>query len=178
MNWLDLIILIPLVSGLFSGYKNGLIGEAGSLAALIFGIWGAIRFSSWTANLLETWGITSQYMHIISFVATFIIIVVVIQLVARMLRQLVRSLALGWFDRLAGIGLGVIKAVLITCIILFLVDLVDERKNFIPEKVKEESLLFQPMAELIPNLLPFLGLDEFDWEKPGENDNSLDTVRS
>ena len=67
---------------------------------------------------------------------------------------------------------------MITCIILFVIDLVDERKNFIPEKVKEESLLFQPMADLIPNLLPFLGLDEFDWEKPGENDDSLDTVRS
>ena len=59
-----------------------------------------------------------------------------------------------------------------------MIDLVDERKNFIPEKVKEESLLFQPMADLIPNLLPFLGLDEFDWEKPGENDDSPDTVRS
>ena len=131
MNWLDLLILIPVIAGLFSGYKNGLIGEVASLAALVFGIWGAIKFSDWTANLLMTWGIETQYMHIISFVVTMIIIVVVIQLIARMLSQLVKSLALGWIDRLAGIAVGVIKAALITSVILFILDIVDERKSFI-----------------------------------------------
>src|SRR5210317_265870 len=125
MNWLDLLILIPLVAGLFSGYRNGLIGEVASLAALIFGIWGSIKFSDWTANLLNTWGIESQYMNIISFIVTFIIIVVVIQIIARSLSQLLKSLALGWVDKIAGIGVGVIKAALITSVILFVLDIVD-----------------------------------------------------
>ena len=106
MNWLDLLIIISMLGGLFSGYKNGLIGEVASLAALIFGIWGAIKFADWTANLLTTWGIESQYMNIISFVVTFIIIVIVIQIIAKMLSQLVKTLALGWIDRLAGIAIG------------------------------------------------------------------------
>ena len=175
MNWLDLLILIPLVAGLFSGYKNGLIGEVASLAALVFGIWGSIKFSGWTANLLNTWGIESQHMNIISFVVTFIIIVVVIQLIAKMLSQLLKSLALGWLDKLAGIGVGVIKAALITSVILFVIDIVDERKSFIPEDVKENSALYQPMATLIPNILPFLNLEDIR-EKYNERSDGPDTV--
>ncbi len=185
MNWLDLLILIPMVAGLFSGYKNGLIGEVASLAALIFGIWGAIKFSDWTANLLNTWGIESQYMNIISFVVTFIIIVIVIQLIAKMLSQLMKSLALGWIDRLTGIAIGVLKAALITSVILFVFDIVDERKSFIPEEAKEESLLFQPMSNLVPNLLPFLnfedlekGFDERFNKTRDKKHDSLDTVNS
>lgn len=178
MNWLDLLILIPVIAGLFSGYKNGLIGEVASLAALVFGIWGAIKFSDWTANLLMTWGIETQYMHIISFVVTMIIIVVVIQLIARMLSQLVKSLALGWIDRLAGIAVGVIKAALITSVILFILDIVDERRSFIPEEAKEGSLLYQPMATLIPNLLPFLNIEEVEEKIDEFRDKDSDTLKS
>lgn len=176
MNWLDLLILLPIVGGLFSGYKNGLIGEVASLAALIFGIWGAVKFSHWTANLLNTWGIESQYMHIISFVITFIIIVVVIQVVAKMLRELVKTLALGWIDRIAGIGFGVIKAILITSVLIFVIDYIDQRKNFVPEDVKKESILFRPMADLIPNLLPFLNIDNIEKELDQIKDKDRDTV--
>ncbi len=178
MNWLDLIIIIPLVAGIFSGYNNGLIGEVASLAALILGIWGAIKFSDWTANLLITWGVESQYMHIISFIVTFIIIVVVIQIMAKMLNQLLRSLALGWADRIAGIVVGVIKAALITSVILIVVDIIDERKSFIPEDVKKESLFYQPMANLIPNLLPFLNLENFEKKFDKAREDSRDTVTS
>jgi len=175
MNWLDILILIPLVAGIFSGYKNGLIGEIASLAALVFGIWGAIKFSGWTANMITGWGIESQHMNIISFVVTFIIIVVVIQLIAKMLSQLLKSLALGWVDRIAGIAVGVIKAALITSVILFILDVVDERKSFIPGDVKENSVLYQPMATLIPNLLPFLHIDDIQKEFKERSDR-LDTV--
>ena len=178
MNWLDLLIIIPLLAGLFSGYKNGLIGEVASLAALILGIWGAIKFSDWTANLLITWGVESQYMHIISFVVTFIIIVVVIQIMAKMLSQLLKSLALGWADRIAGIAIGVIKAALITSVILIIIDMVDERKSIIPEDVKKESLFYQPMSNLIPNILPFLNLENFEKEFDKVRDDSRDTVTS
>lgn len=177
MNWLDLIILIPLVAGLFSGYKNGLIGEVGSLAALILGIWGSIKFSDWTANLLNTWGIESQYMNIISFVVTFIVIVVVIEIIARSLSQLLKSLALGWVDKIAGIGVGVIKAALITSVLLFVLDIVDERRSFIPEDVQSESLLYEPMANLIPNILPFLNLEQVE-ESVDERIKRRDTVES
>jgi len=45
MNYIDIIILAVLAWALFRGFKNGLFIEIASIAALILGIWGAIRFS-------------------------------------------------------------------------------------------------------------------------------------
>ena len=52
MNWIDFVIIILLVFGLARGYINGFVKELASLLALILGIWGAIKFSTWTAARL------------------------------------------------------------------------------------------------------------------------------
>jgi membrane protein required for colicin V production len=52
MNWIDLVIIIILGIALVNGFINGLVREVASLAALILGIWGAIRFSGFTAARL------------------------------------------------------------------------------------------------------------------------------
>ena len=52
MNWIDLIIVIILALALFRGFTQGFVKEVASLAALIIGIWGAIKFSSFTAAKL------------------------------------------------------------------------------------------------------------------------------
>ena len=44
MNYIDIIIIAILIWSVFRGFKNGLFIEIASIAALVFGIWGAIRF--------------------------------------------------------------------------------------------------------------------------------------
>ena len=79
MNWLDFIIIILLVFGLARGFINGFIKELASLLALILGIWGAIKFSVFTAEkLYDYFDMTGQYVGIISFLITFVIIVIII----------------------------------------------------------------------------------------------------
>ena len=46
MNYLDIIIIIPLIWGAYKGFRKGFIIEIASLIALILGIWGGINFSS------------------------------------------------------------------------------------------------------------------------------------
>ena len=61
MNWIDTIIVIILLLALVMGFINGLVKEVASLAALILGIWGAIRFSSFTAaKLYDYFDMTGQ----------------------------------------------------------------------------------------------------------------------
>ena len=55
MNWIDLIIVIILIIAIVRGFTDGFVRELASLAALIFGIWGAIKFSSLTAGKLYEW---------------------------------------------------------------------------------------------------------------------------
>jgi len=55
MNWIDLIIVVILIIAVIRGFTDGLVREVAALAALILGIWGAIKFSSFTAGKLYEW---------------------------------------------------------------------------------------------------------------------------
>ena len=46
MNYLDIIIAVPLLYGLIKGFSNGLVKEVTSLLALFIGVYVAINFSS------------------------------------------------------------------------------------------------------------------------------------
>src|SRR4030065_2652409 len=86
MNWIDFIIIILLVFGLARGFINGFIKELASLLALVVGIWGAIKFSSFTAEkLYDYFDMTGQYVGIIAFMITFIIIVIIIHFLGLLL---------------------------------------------------------------------------------------------
>ena len=165
MNWLDTVLALLLLVGIISGFKNGIIGEVATLAALILGIWGAVKFSWWTSEILIDWGVKSDYMHIISFIVTFVIIVVVIQVMAKFLNKLLDSLALGFVNRLAGMAVGIIKSALIVSVILVVIDSLDEKDLIIKEPVKEASIFYEPVANLVPSLLPFLHLEDLQMNK-------------
>ena len=45
MNYLDIIIAVPLLYGMIKGFSNGLIKEVTSLLALFIGVYVAINFS-------------------------------------------------------------------------------------------------------------------------------------
>ncbi len=171
MNWLDIVILVLLSGGVISGFKNGLIGEVASLAALILGIWGAIKFSWWTGEFLMSLGINSQHMHVIAFIVTLVVIVILIQVLAKFLNKALESLSLGFVNRLAGIVVGVLKSVLILSVLLLLLDTLDDENKLMEAKTKEDSMFYEPMAGLIPSILPFLNIDQLtDFSRDEESD--------
>ena len=45
MNYLDIIIAIPLVWGIVIGFKKGFVIEIASLIAILAGVYGSIHFS-------------------------------------------------------------------------------------------------------------------------------------
>jgi membrane protein required for colicin V production len=160
MNWLDVIIILILAGGVASGFKNGFVGELASLAGLILGIWGAIKFSWWTADLLEGFGLKFSLMPVISFIVTFLIITIIMQLIGGIISKLLEAIALNWVNRIAGIFAGVFKAAIFVSVIFLVLDAVSERHPIIPASVRSKSILYEPVSEMVPTLLPFLKLEE------------------
>ncbi|MUH37783.1 CvpA family protein, partial [Zobellia amurskyensis] len=86
MSFLDIILGLLLLYGLWKGLKNGLFVELASLVALIAGIYGAIHFSYYAGDYLSQnmeWN--ERYINIAAFVITFIVIVFAVQLAGRFL---------------------------------------------------------------------------------------------
>ncbi len=162
MNFIDIIIIVILGYGLVKGFINGLIIEVASVLALILGIWGAIKFSSFTAaKLYDTFDMSGQYVGIIAFVITFIIIVIVIHFIGLLADKLVKLAALGFLNRLLGILFGLFKSVMILSIIMVVLNAIDARKSFLPREKINNSMLYNPISDIAPAIFPIIGEGSF-----------------
>lgn len=157
MNYIDIIIIIILAWSLFRGFKNGLFIEVASVAALIFGIWGAIRFSGYTQNrLIEFFDMQTEYLGLIAFAITFIGIVVLVHFLANALDKVLKAVALGFVVRILGMVFAALKTVLIMSILLVILSTIDQKINFLPHEKITESRLYRPVADFAPMLFPII----------------------
>ena len=157
MNYFDIIIIIPLIWGAFKGFKKGLIIEIASLIALFLGVWGGVKFSSISAKYLsEMFDVSEKIMPLISFAITFILIVIAVYALAKMLQKVIKMVAIGLVNKIAGLAFGVLKFTLIISIILTLVNNVNSEIEFIEPEMETSSLLYKPISSLAPAVIPGL----------------------
>ena len=179
MNYIDLVLGIFLIIAAIQGFRKGFIIEFASLAALILGIWGGIKFSDLTAGFITKYtGYTSEYLSTIAFFVTFIIIIILIHTMAKMLDNVVKAVFLGFLNRLAGIIFGVLKTAVILSVLLLFFDEVDENVHLLPSNQKQESQIYGPMKSVVPTLFPFIKLWNSDDKKEEEEEESASKSKS
>jgi membrane protein required for colicin V production len=155
MSILDIILIIPLIWFAWRGYRKGLILSVTSLVALVAGIYFSIHFSGWVAAFIRTeLGFDGQYMNIISFIVVFVAVVVIIQFIGQLFTKLADWAALGALNQLAGLLLGAVKATLLLGILLFILNSFDIENKLFNEKIREDSLLYEPLSSVVPYLWP------------------------
>ncbi|MBL4735802.1 MAG: CvpA family protein [Flavobacteriales bacterium] len=155
MSYLDIILCIPLIWGLYKGFTKGLVIQVASLLALVLGVYGAVLFSGLTQELLEAnFQIDNKYLPLIAFVATFVAIVVAVHFLGKVLEKTIDIIALGLFNKIFGAVFGFLKAALILSVLVFVLELIDAQLSVIPQKEKNKSILYGPMGELIPTIVP------------------------
>ncbi len=158
MNYIDIVVGIILVVAIIKGFKNGLIIELASLAALIIGLLGAIKFSNVTENYLSQYW-NSDHIGIIAFIITFILIVVGIHVAAKALDKLISAVALGIINRIAGATFSFLKYAFILSVLLAVTESLDKRMKILPPDQKEGSFLYKPLSALAPATFPYLRFD-------------------
>jgi len=158
MNWIDAVIVVILILSIITGFINGFIKEVASLAALILGIWGAIRFSTFTAGkLYDYFDMTGQYVGIIAFIITFCAIVIIIHFIGIVADKIVTSVSLGFVNRILGMGFGLLKSVLIMSVIFVVLNVIDSKRAFLPKDKIEESAFYNPISDIAPAIFPIIG---------------------
>ena len=153
MNYLDYIILVPTCWGLIRGFRNGLILELASLVSLLIGLWIAFSFSWFIEDMLREWKPGSEFLHVIAFLATFILAAAAVNLTAQGVHRLVKAMALGMVNRLLGALFGGIKWCFFICSLFYIVSVVDSKMGVLPLKDKKESLFYEWTMELPSFLL-------------------------
>jgi membrane protein required for colicin V production len=160
MSIIDILIGIPLLWAMVKGFKNGFIFEVATLIALVFGIYGAIHFSDFTAQFIrDRFNYDSEYMGYISFGITFIVIVFLVHIVGKLLNSLVEAISLGMINRVLGSIFGLIRGILIIGIIVYFVDYLDRKFEFISDEKKEASMLYKPMTVVSETMFEWFNSD-------------------
>lgn len=151
MNALDIVfIVIIVISAIFSVIK-GLIRELFFLAAVILGIVLAANYYLDVVEVLRPLLGAGTVAKVIGFALVFLIFAVGVSLVGVALSRIVRFAKLGWIDHLLGGFFGVIKGVLISAVICFVI------VTFLPrgDELLEDSVM-SPSLLIIIDQVTFL----------------------
>ncbi|MFP4620001.1 MAG: CvpA family protein [Bacteroidales bacterium] len=171
MNFIDLIVIVLLLWSAYRGFTKGFILQLSTLAALILGILGAIKFSDFTATLLsDHFEISSDFLNIAAFAITLVVIVIAVHLVARVVEKLIQAIALGFINRILGVLLGIAKTAFILSVILVLINKANDKYHFIPEERINNSYLYQPLSGFAPMIFPYLKFGELQEDYDYEED--------
>ena len=157
MSIIDIVLGALLLFGLIRGGIKGLFVEIASLLALVLGVYGAIHFSSFAADFLQSkvdWN--EKTLNIIAFAITFVIIVLTISLAGKALTKLADFAALGILNKLLGGVFGALKIGLILSVLLMVLNKLNKTLPFIETQDLEESILYEPVKSLAPMVFPNL----------------------
>ena len=153
MNYLDIIIAVPLLYGLIKGFSNGLIKEVTSLLALFIGVYVAINFSEFLEpKFIDILDGYQEFVPLLAFGVLFLVSVLCIKSLGFIVDKLTKALALGIFSRLFGGVFGFLKVVVIFSFLLFVVT----DYNLVNKQTKEDSVLFEPLKDIVRIITPQL----------------------
>lgn len=143
MNLIDLVLGGIVVLGALQGFRKGLIKEVAAIVALIGGYLVARTFSDLLTPLLRAGlSIPDPWYSWISFFLLFVITVSLITLIGRFLTQLLKWVALGFVNRLAGAVFGASKWVLLLCLGLYFFEYLNQWVVLIHPDQLEASQLY------------------------------------
>lgn len=145
VNYIDIVILLFLLWGAYRGFSKGLIIEVATLLGLVFGVYVAIKYSSYTEDILVDFlNISSRYISYIALAVTFVLVAIVVYIIGKLLTKLIDIISLGLINKLLGAILGIAKYFVIVCVLLMIVDALNIKFQFLSEETQQESLLFCP----------------------------------
>lgn len=149
MSFIDIVLGILLIWGLYKGLKNGLFVELASLIALIAGIYGSIHFSFIAGDYLsQNMDWNDRYIKIASFLITFIGIVLLVHLAGKLLTKIADFAMLGLLNKIAGAIFGTLKVAVILGALLIFFEKATSSFNFVNKETQKDSVLYNPIRDI------------------------------
>ncbi len=153
MNYIDIIIVLAIAIGAIYGVIRGLICQLGSLSGFILGIILSRVFGEeLSSTLVSQFDMPQSVGDVVAHILIFVVVYIACVLLVKLIHKLVRWVAMGWIDRLAGMLFGAVKWVFALSLLFNLILLVDLPGKLLPKedlassKYYEFTLRFAPTA--------------------------------
>ena len=136
MNYLDIIIAIPLLLGAYKGFRRGLIFEVAMIIGLIFGIYLAFKFGNMFESVAAKIVHNSTLLPYFSFFLIFSLVILAMVLLAKLFEGILKITNLNMFNKVAGALFGLLKFGLIISVLLAVFRPIDENFGYIKPEIK------------------------------------------
>lgn len=154
MEILDILLLLPLAYGAYSGFKRGFIMELFTILALVVGLYAAFNFSDQFSKYMEFAKVDHSYMPALSFLVLFLLVGAMVYFGGKALEQIIKVAQLTPLNKGIGGLIGLFKLMYITaCVLVFVVSF-DKEEKFIKKETKENSILYQAHMGILKYSLP------------------------
>jgi membrane protein required for colicin V production len=117
-NWLDWVLASIVLLSVVTAMWKGFVAELITLASVIAGLIVAALYYERTAPLLLAYTDSRAVALGASFIVLFAAVLVAGALVSVIAKRLVRKVELQWFDRFLGGIFGLVRGLLVDCIVL------------------------------------------------------------
>lgn len=154
MNLVDIFIGFALLLAVFNGWRRGFLLEMLSMVIILLGIWAAMEFSSVAESALKirvSW--SGPKTQLIAFVVTFAVVVLGVSLLGKILTKAINKTPIGMVNCMLGSIVAVLKAILMTGVVLSILQL-DFAHKIVSKEDIQKSIFAQPMLNFSKALYP------------------------
>lgn len=154
MRAIDIIIIVLLLFGAYSGYKKGLLMELIAILAFFIALIGALKFMHWGVEILQRY-INSfhQFIPLISFLILFVGIIILINVLGRVLKNILDMTLLGSIDNLGGAIIGIVKWGFGISVLILVIEAIEVE---IPPEMSENTFLYPKIAGFAPMVFDYI----------------------
>ncbi len=147
--FIDIIAVILLIYGFYSGYNRGIIDTIFDILSIIIAVLAALKLSPLVIRFIEsTFAFSQMISFVIGFVVTFFVVMLGIRLIANQLENFMKFIRLNFINKFAG---GLLSALILVSLFSGALWLTDEL-TVLPESVKSDSVSY-PILEQIPQII-------------------------
>ena len=147
MAIIDIIILAAFGLGAIIGFMKGFVKQLASLLGLIAGLLAAkALYASLAVKLCPTLTDSMTVAQVLAFVFIWLAVPLLFSLGASLLTRAMEAVSLGWLNYWLGAGLGALKYLLLTSLLIGVIEFIDGKKK--------ESVLYYPMEEFAGIFFP------------------------
>lgn len=155
---LDIFLIIPFLYAAFKGITKGFLVQAGTLVALVVGMFVAYKFSEWLGTWMHSnWKIAVKVAYYASFALLFLGVLVGMYFLTRALEQMIKTMSLNWLNRLAGFLFSMLKMALIVSTLIYIFEAINLKMKLVDRKTTQASLVYRYVQPVAPAAFDFFG---------------------
>jgi membrane protein required for colicin V production len=160
MNWLDIVIIICVATGLIKGLFAGFIKQVVSFLALILAIFFAgqlalfLRTSSQHVDAFSS--MNQALLSAICYILAFALIIILIVLLGRIINIAIKMTPAKWLNILLGGLFGALIWIVSLSIAFNLLYVFDFQSQIIKKETQEKSILYENVKSVVPTIYPFI----------------------